>query len=83
MAAALAGEADSLDAVVLTSCRTITSCGHGGEVPRATQWIRAADDFNRRYGSPHLYATYLVGALSGPTASARIGRPLFRSYVRR
>ncbi len=64
MAAALAGEADSLDAVVLTSCRTITSCGHGGEVPRATQWIRAADDFNRRYGSPHLYATYVVGALS-------------------
>lgn len=57
MAAALAGEADSLDTVVLTSCRTIISCSRGGEVRRAAQWIRAADDFNRRYGSPHLYAT--------------------------
>jgi ATP/maltotriose-dependent transcriptional regulator MalT len=57
MAAALAGEADSLDTVVLTCCRTITSCSRGGDVARATQWVRAADDFNRRYGSPHLYTT--------------------------
>jgi ATP/maltotriose-dependent transcriptional regulator MalT len=57
MAGALAGEADSLDTVVLACCRTITSCSRGGDVARATQWIRAADDFNRRYGSPHLYTT--------------------------
>jgi DNA-binding CsgD family transcriptional regulator len=57
MAGALSGEADNLDTVVLTSCRTIMSCSRGGEVSRATQWIRAADDFNRRYGSPHLYTT--------------------------
>jgi DNA-binding CsgD family transcriptional regulator len=27
-----------------------------GDFARARQWIWAADDFNRRYGSPHLYA---------------------------
>ena len=57
MAAALAGEATSLDTVVLASCRTVTSCSRAADVRRATQWVRAADQFNRRYGSPHLYTT--------------------------
>jgi ATP/maltotriose-dependent transcriptional regulator MalT len=57
MAGALAGEGDDLDTVVLISCRTVASCDRGGDVRRATQWVRAADDFNRRYGSPHLYTT--------------------------
>lgn len=57
MAAALAGEADSLDTVVLTSCRTIISCSRAGDFRRASQWVRVADGFNERYGSPHLYAT--------------------------
>jgi DNA-binding CsgD family transcriptional regulator/tetratricopeptide (TPR) repeat protein len=57
MAAALAGEGDDLDTVVLISCRTVASCDRGGDVRRATQWVRAADEFNRRYGSPHLYTT--------------------------
>jgi ATP/maltotriose-dependent transcriptional regulator MalT len=57
MAAALAGEGEDLDTVVLISCRTVASCDRGGDVRRATQWVRAADEFNRRYGSPHLYTT--------------------------
>jgi ATP/maltotriose-dependent transcriptional regulator MalT len=57
MAGALAGEGSDLDTVVLISCRTVASCDRGGDVRRATQWVRAADEFNRRYGSPHLYTT--------------------------
>jgi len=57
MAGALAGEGGGLDTVVLICCRTITSCSRGGDLLRATQWIRAADDFSRRYGAPHLYTT--------------------------
>ena len=57
MAGALGGEARDLDAVVLASCRTITSCSRAADVKRATQWIRAATHFNERYGSPHLYTT--------------------------
>jgi DNA-binding CsgD family transcriptional regulator len=57
MAGALSGEVQTLDAVVLASCRTITSCSRAGDVKRATQWIRAATHFNEKYGSPHLYTT--------------------------
>jgi tetratricopeptide (TPR) repeat protein len=57
MAGALAGEGGGLDTIVLISCRTITSCSRGGDLARATQWVRAADDFHRRYGSLHLYTT--------------------------
>ena len=57
MAGALAGEGGDLDTIVLISCRTITSCSRGGDLARATQWVRAADDFHQRYGSPHLYTT--------------------------
>ena len=57
MAGALGGEGGDLDGIVLISCRTITSCSRAGDLARATQWVRAADDFNQRYGSPHLYTT--------------------------
>jgi DNA-binding CsgD family transcriptional regulator/tetratricopeptide (TPR) repeat protein len=57
MAGALAGEARDHDSVVLISCRTITACSRGGDLRRATQWVNAADDFYRRFGSPHLYTT--------------------------
>jgi DNA-binding CsgD family transcriptional regulator len=57
MAGALGGDAQTLDAVVLASCRTITSCSRAADVKRATQWIRAATEFNEKYGSPHLYTT--------------------------
>ncbi|MGH9277355.1 MAG: LuxR C-terminal-related transcriptional regulator [Acidimicrobiales bacterium] len=56
MASCLAGEAE-LDTVVLVSCRTITACSRVADVKRAVQWIRAADEFNRRYGSTHLHTT--------------------------
>jgi ATP/maltotriose-dependent transcriptional regulator MalT len=57
MAGALAGEAGDLDTVVLIGCRTITSCSRAADLKRAVQWVRAADDFNKRYGSTHLYTT--------------------------
>ena len=57
MAGAFAGEGGDLDTVVLISCRTITSCSRGGDPARVAQWVRAADAFYRRYGSPHLYTT--------------------------
>jgi DNA-binding CsgD family transcriptional regulator len=57
MAGALAGEGSDLDTVVLVSCRTITACSRATDIRRATQWIRAADDFHRRVGSTHLYTT--------------------------
>ena len=56
MAGSLGGEVDSPDTVVMTSCNTIIACSRSGDFARARQWIRAADEFNRRYGSPHLYA---------------------------
>lgn len=55
MAGSLAGEGGRLDTVVYTSCSMITSCTQIAEMERAAQWIRAADDFTQRYGSPHLY----------------------------
>jgi DNA-binding CsgD family transcriptional regulator/tetratricopeptide (TPR) repeat protein len=57
MAGALGGEVQTLDSVVLASCRTITSCSRAADVTRAIQWIRAATRFNEKYGSPHLYTT--------------------------
>jgi ATP/maltotriose-dependent transcriptional regulator MalT len=57
MAGALAGEGGDLDTVVLIGCRTITACSRAADLKRAVQWVRAADDFNRRYGSTHLYTT--------------------------
>jgi DNA-binding NarL/FixJ family response regulator len=57
MAAALGGEGRDLDSVVLVSCRSISACSRAGDLRRATQWVRAADNFYRRFGSPHLYTT--------------------------
>jgi DNA-binding CsgD family transcriptional regulator len=55
MAASLAGGDKSPDTVVYTSCKTVVACARAAEVRRATRWIRAADEFNRSYGSPHVY----------------------------
>jgi DNA-binding CsgD family transcriptional regulator len=55
MAGALAGEGGP-ETMVHTSCVTITCCSRAAELKRAFQWIRAAGEFNRRYGSPHLDA---------------------------
>jgi DNA-binding CsgD family transcriptional regulator/tetratricopeptide (TPR) repeat protein len=55
MAAALGGDRDDLDSVVLVSCRTITACRQAFQLKRAAQWISAADTFQRTYGSTHLF----------------------------
>jgi DNA-binding CsgD family transcriptional regulator len=55
MAGALGGEGGP-ETVVHASCVTIVCCSRAAELKRAAQWIRAADEFNRRYGSPHLDA---------------------------
>ena len=55
MAGALGGEGGP-ETVVHASCVTIVCCNRAAELKRAAQWIRAAGEFNRRYGSPHLDA---------------------------
>jgi len=57
MAGALSGDVVGLDSIVLIACLTITSCSRGGDLTRATQWVRAADEFHQRFGSLHLYTT--------------------------
>jgi tetratricopeptide (TPR) repeat protein len=57
MAGALGGEAADVSTVIYASCRTIEYSARAAQVKRAVQWIRAADDFNRRYGSAHVHAT--------------------------
>jgi DNA-binding CsgD family transcriptional regulator len=57
MAAALGGDRDDLDTVVLVSCRTITACRRAADLKRAAQWINAAEAFQRRFGSTHLFTT--------------------------
>ena len=55
MAGALGGEGGP-ETVVHASCVTMVCCNRAAELKRAAQWIRAAGEFNRRYGSPHLDA---------------------------
>ncbi len=55
MAGSLAGECRRLQTVVYTSCNTISACCQVAELERITQWVRAADEFHRRYGSAHLF----------------------------
>ncbi len=57
MAASLAGEATRPHTVVYASCNLITACAQSAEPAHAMQWIRAADDFEQRFGNPHLYTT--------------------------
>jgi DNA-binding CsgD family transcriptional regulator len=68
MAGALAGENSRLDTVVFTCCGMLIACDLAGDLQRATQWCRVADDFTRRYGCPFLYArcrTLYGGVLVG------------------
>jgi ATP/maltotriose-dependent transcriptional regulator MalT len=55
MAGALGGQS-SLDAVVFTSCQTMSACAGCAEFERAAQWVRASDRFTKTYGCPFLYA---------------------------
>ena len=55
MAASLAGEGERHDTIVWTSCNMITCCSRAAQFERAAEWVRVADGFTERYGSPHLY----------------------------
>jgi DNA-binding CsgD family transcriptional regulator len=55
MAGALAGEGTLLDTVVMTGCSVLAACDLVGDIDRAVQWTRAADEFTRTYGAPYLY----------------------------
>ena len=70
MAGSLGGEAGSLNTVVFTSCQMIISCTRAAEYERAGEWIRAADDFTERYGSPSSTpsAARSMGECSSPRA---------------
>ncbi|HEX5089875.1 MAG TPA: LuxR C-terminal-related transcriptional regulator [Nocardioides sp.] len=57
MAAALAGEGTRPHTVVYTSCVLVRSCSRTADLEHVLQWVRAADDFERRYGNRHLYTT--------------------------
>lgn len=57
MAGTLAGEYRRLDTVVYTSCNMLAACSLAGDLVRATEWCRVADDFMNTYGSPFMYAT--------------------------
>lgn len=57
MAGALSGEAQRPETVVFTGCRSIIACSRAFDVGRAMQWIRASQEFIRRYGALHLYTT--------------------------
>ena len=57
MAGSLAGEGRRLETVVYACCNMIGACSELAVLQRAAQWIRAADGFTQRFGSPHLYTT--------------------------
>jgi ATP/maltotriose-dependent transcriptional regulator MalT len=57
MAASLAGESTRPHTVVYASCTLIGACAETADTAHALQWIRAADAFEQRYGSAHLYTT--------------------------
>jgi DNA-binding CsgD family transcriptional regulator len=92
MAASLGGECQRLQTVVYACCNMISSCSQVADLGRATQWIRAADDFTRRYGCPHLYThcrayygsvLYTTGDWAGAErelrAALRVGRSAERA----
>ena len=56
VAAALAGERGRLDTVVFVICNMLAACHQLGDLDRATRWCAAAEEFQRTYGSPFLYA---------------------------
>ncbi|CAN5666029.1 hypothetical protein BH20ACT23_BH20ACT23_22680 [soil metagenome] len=56
MAGTLGGEYSRLETVVYTSCNMLAACNHVGDLERASQWCRVADDFMRHYSCPFLFA---------------------------
>ncbi|MBB5490796.1 helix-turn-helix transcriptional regulator [Nocardiopsis metallicus] len=57
MTAAVAGEADSPDTVVFTSCLMMRACCSCADFARVVHWVRALDDFIERFGNPYLHTS--------------------------
>src|SRR5262245_1829288 len=57
MAGVMSGEAHEPDSVILVACRSITASNRSGDLRRAMEWIRQADDYHERFRSRHLYTT--------------------------
>lgn len=55
MAGALARECAQLVTTVYVCCDMLDACETAGDLRRATQWCRVAEDFTARFGSPYLY----------------------------
>lgn len=56
MAATLAGDWESRDTVVTTTCSMIEACDNASDLARIRDWCRLADDFMSTFGCPFLYA---------------------------
>jgi DNA-binding NarL/FixJ family response regulator len=56
MAGTLGGEYGRLDTVVFAMCNMLAACHLVGDLDRATQWCRVAEEFMSSYGCPFLYA---------------------------
>jgi DNA-binding CsgD family transcriptional regulator/tetratricopeptide (TPR) repeat protein len=56
MAGTLGGEYRRLDTVVFTSCNMLAACHLTGDLARADQWCRVADEFMQTYACPFLFA---------------------------
>ena len=56
MAGLTAGEYTRLETVVFACCAMLVACEAAGDLARATQWCRVADEFVAQYGCPFLYA---------------------------
>ncbi|GEL16753.1 helix-turn-helix transcriptional regulator [Pseudonocardia asaccharolytica] len=55
MAGTLARECARHETTAFTSCEMLDACAAAGDLRRATQWCRVAEEFAARYGSPYLY----------------------------
>lgn len=56
MAGTLGGEYRRLDTVVFATCNMLAACQLVGDLERATQWCKVAEEFMSSYGCPFLYA---------------------------
>lgn len=56
MAGTMGGECSRLEAVVYNCCSMLAACHVAGDMQRATQWCRLADQFMREYTCPFLFA---------------------------